>query len=602
MEYHDKFKHIIVKLIDEPTPLLTNIYKPLGFLTHNLCGDCLSDFIDITKLKFKASPSPTKPSLQVDIGRVVVFVGPNNSGKSLALKEIENWCFGSKFESRVIDSVEVDIPNDFETAEKLLKVFESDPPPNQGKTIGSMWVAQHRFRSGQQNTTVQVHLESLKNWINNKNTDFILSNLVSFYTVRLDGRTRFSLTDPKPTGDLQQTPQNHLWALFKNDKAREQVRKLTEEAFPGNYFVIDPTSMNNFRIRLSPREPTSKSEEQALDEAARDFHANAPLISEFSDGVQAFVGLISAVLSLPHKIILVDEPDAFLHPPLARRLGSNLTNLAQERHATLICATHSPEFLIGCIESNSNTSIVRLTYRNNLATARNLTSSDVSEMATDPLLRSTNLLNALFHTAAVITESDTDRAFYDEINRRMVSVGRGLSDVVFLNAQNWQTIRRLVRPLRKLGIPAVAIIDLDMILNGGTNWRNIIEACQIPASVKRTLDTERDYFSEVFSKFGNRIKKLGINGLDNSDKARAELFLSELENYGLFLVPRGELESWLPSLKANGHGAKWLDNIFEKMGSSDSDSSYLKPGKDDVWEFIDSIAKWVNDSDRSGTE
>jgi hypothetical protein len=34
----------------------------------------------------------------------------------------------------------------------------------------------------------------------------------------------------------------------------------------------------------------------------------------------------------------------------------------------------------------------------------------------------------------------------------------------------------------------------------------------------------------------------------------------------LFVVPNGELESWLKSLKARGHGPSWLVEVFEKMG------------------------------------
>src|SRR5262249_40919356 len=155
------------------------------------------------------------------------------------------------------------------------------------------------------------------------------------------------LSDPKPTGDLLLHPQNHLWALFQNEEARIRVRELTTEAF-GLRFVIDPTGMTVFRIRMSDRAPEDAAEEQALDARARAFHSAAPEVAELSDGVQAFAGLVSAVMSLPHRVILIDEPEAFLHPPLARRLGADLAELAGERGATLAVATHSADFLLGC--------------------------------------------------------------------------------------------------------------------------------------------------------------------------------------------------------------------------------------------------------------
>jgi len=64
----------------------------------------------------------------------------------------------------------------------------------------------------------------------------------------------------------------------------------------------------------------------------------------------------------------------------------------------------------------------------------------------------------------------TDRAFYDEMNRRLELKSRGIKDALFLNGQNKQTIYRLIQPLRRLGIPAAAVVDLDMIKESGNNW------------------------------------------------------------------------------------------------------------------------------------
>ncbi len=106
------------------------------------------------------------------------------------------------------------------------------------------------------------------------------------------------------------------------------------------------------------------------------FTQGATLISELSDGVQAYTGLVAAVMSLPHRILLIDEPEAFLHPPLAKRLGRDLADLATERDASLVVATHSADFLMGCLEANPNVVIVRLTYENRVATSRYLPSRE----------------------------------------------------------------------------------------------------------------------------------------------------------------------------------------------------------------------------------
>jgi hypothetical protein len=58
----------------------------------------------------------------------------------------------------------------------------------------------------------------------------------------------------------------------------------------------------------------------------------------------------------------------------------------------------------------------------------------------------------------------------------------------------------------------------------------------------------------------------GINILNDTDKEALQNLFDKLADYGLFVVPNGELESWLKSLQAKGHGPSWLVEVFEKMG------------------------------------
>jgi hypothetical protein len=46
----------------------------------------------ITRLLLKTASSPGQPALEVETPSVTIFVGPNNAGKSQALREIYNFC------------------------------------------------------------------------------------------------------------------------------------------------------------------------------------------------------------------------------------------------------------------------------------------------------------------------------------------------------------------------------------------------------------------------------------------------------------------------------------------------------------------------------
>jgi hypothetical protein len=157
--------------------------------------------------------------------------------------------------------------------------------------------------------------------------EHVMANLLAVYTIRLDGRTRFQLISARNTDDLQARPTSHLSVIFRNDAIRLTIRRLVHDAF-GNYFVIDPTAIQQLRIRLSARPPARVDEEQSLTEAARVFHSAAQLIENCSDGVQAYTGIMCAMCAGDYKLTLIDEPEAFLHPPLARRLGRETSRLS----------------------------------------------------------------------------------------------------------------------------------------------------------------------------------------------------------------------------------------------------------------------------------
>src|ERR1017187_8124922 len=116
---------------------------------------------------------------------------------------------------------------------------------------------------------------------------------------------------------------------------------------------------------------------------------------------------------------------------------------------------------MGAIQSGAKINIVRLTYDHNVGTARLLPSADLMRMMRDPLLRSANVLSGLFYSSVVVCEADADRAFYHEVNERLLASddSRGIPHALFLNANGKDTIPRIVGPMRALGIPCAEITD-----------------------------------------------------------------------------------------------------------------------------------------------
>jgi hypothetical protein len=281
-----------------------------------------------------------------------------------------------------------------DVVEQMLRARLVKTPPGDVRYEGQSLVGKFELHDDHRSTTT-INFDDIDRWGSSLYERNPFTNFAWLFTLRLDGKTRLALVEERESGDLsQQPPQNHLMALFRDDVARKRISNITADAF-GKYFVIDPTGMKTLRIRMSDRAPADKAEEQSLDERARAFHAAAIEIVHLSDGIKAFTGLIAAVLSSDFRILLIDEPEAFLHPPLSRALGRVLTQLAAERDASVVAATHSPDFVMGCIQSGIPLNLVRLTFDGSIATARLLAPATLKTLMSDPLLRSTGVIKCL---------------------------------------------------------------------------------------------------------------------------------------------------------------------------------------------------------------
>jgi AAA domain, putative AbiEii toxin, Type IV TA system len=520
------------------------------------------------------------------------------------LLEIEAWCKNENSEQLVVTDVDMAWP-DAATGRQLLKEYEVPPGPGEAPfSPGIFRIAPPAISGGAQQTDLnETQFAEAFDAVPQQAhyLEWRKAFLLRFFVFRFAGRDRFNLVSPRDVGDLQRPASNHLVRLFKDDGLRAAVSGLIESAISRS-FVLDPTLVGQLRPRLSDRKPPSPEIERGLDERAIAFHSSASLIELESDGTQSFVGLVVALHSLPHRIILIDEPEAHLHPPLARRVGRLVASLGAERAASVVAATHSADFLMGCLEGGTDAAIVRLTFARSTgdATARLLSAGALAELLADPFARSTNALDAVFNRAAVICEADADRAFYEEVNRSLDDAGRGIADARFIGMHTWGNIARVAGPLRRLGVPAAMVLDLDTLTNPVGEWDNVWKA----VGLDRTsgdglrLESQRQVVkSHLTSLSGKPYKTAGVDAfaLGSAERNAIVSLIGDLAKHGIFIVPVGELEGWLRSVAAPKGKKAWILSMLPSLRT-------LKPSPDDVWAFIDSIEAWVGDPRRRGTD
>lgn len=557
----------------------------------------------IRSITLKSGPQGPSEPLTFEPGSVTLFVGPNHSGKSKLLQELYQH-IAQPFELLkpiVLQAIEHGILKEKHKrhiASELLQSsteFIEDDMHYIQLTLEGCWDTMLRLKFDER-------LSKLENF--GSLVDVFGGTgkcIASRFCLSLSGSTRLYILDRISREDLKYRQSSTLGLLFQHDDKRRELQSVLSETF-GLNFVVDVTEPNHFVAKVAGT-PPPQGIERSLGDEALSFFKNCEDFSIMSDGVKAFAGMVAAVTASQALFVIIDEPEAFLHPALCTRLARELCKKAQETGRQLIVATHSAAFMQGCLQAAVDLNVVRLTYRNGLATSRVMENKDLVPLMRNPLHRSIGALNGIFYESVVVTEADSDRAFYEEINHRCIANGHqgGISECLFLNAQNWQTTK-IIGPLRKLGIAAAAIIDVDIVCEeASTPFQLLLEAAGIPTATRHSLGNMRGQLRPRTDEDVKALKCMGLSSLQGDRRLEFEDFINQLAEYGVFVVPTGELESWLPHLHSQRpHKNQWLEKTFEAMGEDSEADSYVKPADDDVWQFMTKIRAWLHNPNRRG--
>jgi hypothetical protein len=181
----------------------------------------------VKRLFFRFGPFGAGAPLALQPSAMTVFVGPNNSGKSLVLRELQQYAEQGRTTGRhIVEGMEVILFSEAETM-SLVAGRKSRVPANETLPEGHIRVARPIPSSGSA-SRLDLNLDhliqqfsSLRQQQAQGNQDWwktcwngIYAQFTSLFTVALDGKTRLALTEPRASGDLLASPANHLASLF----------------------------------------------------------------------------------------------------------------------------------------------------------------------------------------------------------------------------------------------------------------------------------------------------------------------------------------------------------------------------------------------------
>jgi hypothetical protein len=542
---------------------------------------------------------------------VMVVVGPNNVGKSALLREI--WTHlgrGWPADLSVLPTVvpEISVLKAAQDHDDLQAWFESHCIRIDNTRTGE--------RSYRRPNAGPIQWEVLRNEFDSDDRA-LGPNLCPFMGLyaNADGRLQLlgggaSLWDP-----MTDTPSNPLQMLYA-DRALE--RTLSDTCFEAFRIPLTlsriPGSPINLHVGATEFEANIDLDPQYM-QAIREM----PLLQAQGDGMRSFMGLMLTTVAAAYPIILLDEPEAFLHPPQARLLGRKLAEESAGR-AQVIVATHDSDFLTGALDvPDADVSVVRMTRKDRINRTSSLASDQLREMWNDPILRYSNILDGLFHRGVIVCESDSDTRYYGAVlDSSRSREQKPPHDLLFTQCGGKHRIAVVLRALRAVGVPAAVVADFDLFREEATlkelveavgrDWEPLAPDWKIVDGQVRTKDrnVSTDYAREQIGEVLERaqreltreetdrirtitktesgwsaLKATGVAGLPQGDASvRGARLVEALKATGIFVVPVGELERWHPEL--GGHGPSWVVDVLVGGLHDRADTSSR--------EFIESVA------------
>lgn len=316
--------------------------------------------------------------------------------------------------------------------------------------------------------------------------------------------------------------------------------------------------------------------------------------------MRSYVGIVTALIATQRPVYMIDEPEAFLHPPQAFRLGQFIASQANDDRQIII-ATHSADVLRGIIFDAPDALMIRIDRVEEKNIVRILDKNELNAVAFDPLLSAAGVLDGLFSSTVIVTEADADSRFYLSLSK----VFAPSLDVHFVNADNKQTVPKVLGPYKKLGVRCAGIVDIDVLNNSEEFTKQLDSAGITGAARARALDLRTVIANEVDSTSPDeRIAKAKagllemtelVHGSENAEFRTKEKALLQLR--GRLEKLKADTSAW-DKLKREGSAGLSEDSraAFHELAELCSDAGlFINPSGELEASLVEYGVKWTSD-------
>jgi predicted ATPase len=280
---------------------------------------------------------------------------------------------------------------------------------------------------------------------------------------------RLQLVKESVSANHEKQEANLLQVLYNAGRDVEShIQKLVKRAF-GKEIKLDFTGLQRLLLRVGDSFITIPEDPRD----AKPHLIKYEKLDEQGDGIRSFVGILTALLAIKRNVFLIDEPEAFLHPPQAFRIGEFLAEQANSSRQ-IILATHSTDLLRGILSKTTDVTIIRIARQNQTNSFHTLDPNHLQQLVNDPLLSSARVLDGFFYSGVVVVEADSDARFYHTTSNKL----RNDIDFHFVKADNKQTVSRITQTYQHMGVRCAGIVDFD-VLNDRAEFEKHFESWKL---------------------------------------------------------------------------------------------------------------------------
>jgi hypothetical protein len=561
-------------------------------------------------LSFESITFSDGQTLTFDDDEIIVFVGPNNAGKSAALRELQSWISRSQPQQVIANAA----LRKTGTAEDLRAYLEKNA--QKSGTIAELTYGGIGFN---------IHHTHLHYFDQPSDRHPV----APFFSTRLATEVRLTASDPAPAIPLHQQPPTHpIHLLLLDPKLGDSISALFRRAF-GKDLIPFRAGGGQFPLLVGSKPALSPGEDELGKSFVERLLTSASPLQAQGDGMRSFATVLLYVLAADnHTIQFLDEPEAFLHPPQARLLGEYIAKNRRAR-SQLFIASHSTDVLDGLLAGGTNkVRIIRMQRYGSTNRVKELSKERTAAISKDTLTKYSGVFKGIFYRNVIIAESDSDCLFYSALlNTRAVNSGIE-PDVLFIHASGKHRMAQLADTLRSLDVPVSVIADIDLLAEEpasrtlfeklGGNWDELkvhwqtiktsVEAAKPPLNAEQVkklildvldtvtgiIDFPPDAERKIKSIFRSvspwdSVKQAGRSALRGSQAvSHFDQLWQKCAAVGLWIVPVGELEGFCRSIDAR-HGPAFAQKVIEERNLEDDPE--LREARDFVAQIWRSAAQ-----------